>query len=149
MDEDGDQEHRRDRKVLQRQNHHRVRHGGVGRRADRPEDPASERAERGHRRNGQSSEENVRLFRNQGLPLCLQMCLWPSKSHVLVKLLKNFWVFKKKKKSHICTFSFSEHFFLFYCQCVRVKALALEIVCYIRLAATDAVNQGGELRHDI
>lgn len=62
VDEDGDQEHRSHRKVLQRQNHHRVRDRGVGGGADRPEDPATKRAERGHRRNGQSSEENVRLL---------------------------------------------------------------------------------------
>lgn len=79
VDEDGDQEHRCDRKVLQWQNHRRVRHGGVGRRADRPEDPASKWAQRGHRRNCQSSEENVRLFDNQKAAfmftvLCLFAC---------------------------------------------------------------------------
>lgn len=64
VDQDGDQEHRRHGKVLQRQNHRRVRHRGLGRRADRPEDPASERAEGGHRGNGESSEEDVRPLHN-------------------------------------------------------------------------------------
>lgn len=73
VDEDGDQEHRRHRKVLQRQDHHRVRHRGVGRRADRPEDPASERAERGHRGNGPGPEEDVRRSHRRGPPSCLQI----------------------------------------------------------------------------
>lgn len=59
MDEDGDQEHRGDGKVLEWPDHHGVRHRGVGRRAHRPEDPAPERAEGGHRTDGQSAEENV------------------------------------------------------------------------------------------
>ena len=73
VDEDGDQEHRRHRKVLQRQNHHRVRHRGVGRRADRPEDPAAERAERGHRGNGPGPEEDVRRSHRWRPPSCLQI----------------------------------------------------------------------------
>lgn len=65
MDKDGDQEHRRHWEVLQRSNHYRVRHQGLGRGAHQPEDPASERAEGGHRRDGPSSEETVRLFRQR------------------------------------------------------------------------------------
>lgn len=76
VDEDGDQEHRSHRKVLQRQNHHRVRNRGVGGGANRLEDPSAKRAERGHRRDSQSSEENVRLFHDQ-MPSCLQ-CLYCS-----------------------------------------------------------------------
>lgn len=66
VDEDGDPEHRCHGEVLQRPDHHAVRHRGLGRQAHRPEDPASERAERGHRKNRPSAEENVRL-----LPSCL------------------------------------------------------------------------------
>lgn len=77
VDEDGDQEHRSHGEVLQRQNHHRVRHRGVGRRADRPEDPASERAAGGHRRNGPIAEENVKPPRDRGLPSRLRLCFQP------------------------------------------------------------------------
>lgn len=69
VDKDGDQEHRRHWKVLQRQNHHRVRHWGLGGGAHRPEDPASKRAEGGHRRDGPGSEETLSLFRDEGPPL--------------------------------------------------------------------------------
>lgn len=79
VDKDGDQEHRRHWKVLQRQDHHRVRHRSLGRGAHRPEDPASERAEGGHRGDGPGSEETVRLLRGHGpdFTACLQKCLRP------------------------------------------------------------------------
>lgn len=69
VDKDGDQEHRRHWKVLQRQNYHRVRHRGLGCGAHRPEDPAPKRAEGGHRRDGPGSEETLSLFRDEGPPL--------------------------------------------------------------------------------
>lgn len=62
VDEDGDQEHRGDGEVLERQNNRRVRHRGVGGGADRPEDAASQWAAGGHRGNRQGSEENVKMF---------------------------------------------------------------------------------------
>lgn len=66
VDKDGDQEHRRHREVLQRQDHRGVRHRGLGRGAHRPEDPAPERAQGGHRRDGPSPEEAVRPFPHPG-----------------------------------------------------------------------------------
>lgn len=62
VDADGNQEHRGHWEVFQRQNYRRIRQRGLGRGADRPENPTAERAPGSHRGNGESFKEDVNLI---------------------------------------------------------------------------------------
>lgn len=133
VDEDGDQEHRCNRKVLQWQNHCRVRHWSVGRRADWPKNPTAKRAKGGHRRNGQSSEENVRLSHNQGC-LCVYKCAPNPKVTyaVSLNLLKNFVL--------ILT--------MFLTQCTYIRNCLLHLLCIKRGSKSRVSAEKVDIRFD-